>query len=387
MNSQVDHDQDGNLLLDYGKRMPPGSFIHWHSPIDAPLPGLPKSLRADMLNLLHSTYRPTADWPFRENPDADSPANVETLTWAIWALKALGEDEWVTQLRQNQTLLDRIDTFYDQDRGFYCQTNSQRREDIGTTWRLHNDDVVRAGLRMLGVEARPFAKGLDKITRFPWAPQPGEPLEDWLENCWAACGAKEIVQYAQLLQRLTGQSLSEPIHQLIRFVLARRDTQTGYVGMLGERNLALDMCKHRNNIAHLLFKPLGLREPEPWQLRVMETTFSLQNEDGLFGEGGMCFNLDAMELLVEYGIQTGRHHKRVVQTCRRAIRGMLNCLWVPGGGICLEREPVPANADTKGYGEARVVNGTAFFLETIRIWQALDPLARENMDAALGQRP
>ena len=368
--------------------VPKGGLIEWCLGGETGLASICPRLKARLLNLLDTCYVPDEPCPFRENPDPDAPARIDTLVWALFCFLHLGSEGRVRNVRDSGDILEKIDAYYDPMRMIYQDSNTQEAGVWGR-WRLHNDGIMRLGLSLMGVEARPRVKGLAALQHFPWAPQPGQDLQAWLEMCWdhdPRAGTKEIMQYVGLYTILTGEVLDEHVLSILSFLAARRDPETGYIGIPKSGDLGWAMRGHRNNIFGYIRK-WGLREPLEAQLQVMETTLSLQHVDGLFHDRGMCANMDAIELLVEYYLQTGHYREQVLKACRRCVRGVFQKLYIPvgecAGGFSWKFEDVPDDVATEGYTSAWLVNGTAFVLNMLRYWQAIDPVARQDLGRAL----
>ena len=128
------------------------------------------------------------------------------------------------------------------------------------------------------------------------------------------------------------------------------------------------MRGHRNLALGLLW-PLGVAEP--MLERMIDSTLACQRPDGLFDDGSMCANMDAVHLLSEYGLRTGHRCAETVAANRRCVSAIFEKLSDSSGGFRYELDESPETA--------RLTNGTAFVLHTLRYWQAIDPEARRNL--------
>ncbi len=370
--------------LDITLTVPPGGLIAWTLAASPALPSQDARLSARILALLDACHDSAAPWPFRENPDPGGPHTMETLTWALVCLQHLGAEDRIAAVRDRPGLLDRIDAYYDPDLMIYRDDNTQEVGRIGA-WRFHNDSVMRMGLQIMGAPARPQVTGLAMRRHFPWAPQSDAELEGWMQRCWdhdPRAGVKEIVQYLRLYRMLAGPALDEHLLRILGFLAAHRDPATGYIGIPKSGDLGWAMRGHRNNILHT-WMDLGLREPPDAALAVMRSTLALQRPDGLFHDGSMCANMDAIELLAEYHLQTGCLRDEALGACRRCVAGLFARLYVAPGGFVYAPGTLPADPAAEGHGRACLVNGAAFALNTLRYWAAIDPLARHDLPAAL----
>jgi hypothetical protein len=364
---------------------PKGGLIQWVLAAHEGLSSQSPALQERVLSLLEACYDPDGEWPFRENPDRDAPFGMETLSWALLCLQHLGVTDWIAEIRENGDILAKIDAYYDPDLMIYRDENTQKEGHIGA-WRFHNDHVMRMGLEIMGVAPRPEPRGLERREDFPWAPQSDDELEAWLKRCWdydPRSGTKEIIQYLRLYWMLVGGPTLDPhTRRILSFLAERRDPATGYIGIPKSGDVGWAMRGHRNNILHTLMT-LGLREPVEAETQIMESTLALQRKDGLFHDGGMCANMDALEILAAYYLQTGYAQDLVLKTARRCIQALFERLYVPSAGGFLYKGPEAPLKD--GYGDAWLVNGAAFVLNTIRYWQAIDRKARFDLDGALGE--
>lgn len=347
--------------------LPQGGVLEQVVPETRGLANVSPSLRERVLCFLDQV-RATDDapWPFRENPSATGSTTIETTAWALVCLQHVGAIDRIVALRSRVAIA--IDRFYNADLGLYQDTDSQERGVTGR-WRLHNDSVCRMALGIVGVAPRPFPCGAEHLRKFPWAVQPGEEFDAWLERCWAAgprAGTKEIFQYLQLYSQLVG--LDDHFETGVAFLESKRDPRTGYIGAGADVRLGWAMRGHRN-LALGLFWRLGI--PEPMLERMIDSTLACQRADGLFDDGSMCANMDAVHLLAEYGLRTGYRHGEIISAARRCVAAIRDSLSVPCGGFKFEID----ESDAAG----QFTNGLAFVLYTLRFWQAIDAEAHRDL--------
>ena len=236
---------------------------------------------------------------------------------------------------------------------------------------------------MLDESPRPFPRGLDRLSDFPWAPVGEDAWRPWLDAAWAddpRAAAKAAFQYLWFYTRLTGcdhvDDLDDQARQVLAYMESRRDPATGFIGTGPDVELGWAMRGHRNLALNLLW-PLGVEEPGIE--RMIDATLACQRPDGLFHDGGMCANMDAVHLLAEYARRTGHRRAEAVQSTAAVSSAMFRCLASPDGGFWFEL----AERHATHPAAIHTTNGLAFALFTLHYWQALDPDSRANLDAAL----
>ena len=325
---------------------------------------------------------PNEALPFCDNPQPGAPADIETTVWALAALRQVGAEDAID--RAHPRALAALDAAYNPDLGIYEPTSTQIGGGPGT-WRMHFDAVVRIGFELLDETPRPFPRGLDRLRKFPWAPVGEDAWRPWLDAAWAAdprAAAKAAFQYLWFYTRLAGcqrvDELDAQARKVLAYMEARRDPATGFIGTGPNVELGWAMRGHRNLALNLLW-PLGV--DDPGVERMIDATLACQRPDGLFHDGGMCANMDAVHLLAEYGCRTAHRHAEAVQSTRRCVGAMLHCLASPDGGFWFElaerHATHPPNIHT--------TNGLAFALFTLHYWQALDRDARQDLARSLAR--
>ena len=317
--------------------------------------------------------------PFRESPACDSAVGVETTVWALTALHHVGADAALECLRPR--IQASLDAAYNPALELYEPSASQAPAGVGV-WRLHNDAVTRLGFELLGERPHPFPRGKERLRAFPWAPAGDGDLDRWLERTWAGdprAAAKATFQYLRLYTGLTGIQRVEDLNahglRVLAYLETRRDRATGFIGMGTGVELGWAMRGHRNLALNLLW-PLGAGEPG--LERMIDATLACQREDGLFHDGGLCANMDAVHLLAEYGLRTQHRRAEAVRATRRCVRALFALLGSADGGFWFEVGERHAEAPPP-----RTTNGLAFALFTLRYWQALDADSRNDTGRAL----
>ena len=170
--------------------------------------------------------------------------------------------------------------------------------------------------------------------------------------------------------------LDDQARQVLAYIESRRDPATGFIGTGSDVELGWAMRGHRNLALNLLW-PLGV--DEPGVERMIDATLACQRPDGLFHDGGMCANMDAVHLLAEYGRRTAHRCAESIQSTQRCVAAMFRNLASPNGGFFFEL----AERHATDPAEVHTTNGLAFALFTLHYWQALDPAAHANLDHAL----
>ena len=318
--------------------------------------------------------------PFRDNPRPGAPADIETTVWALVALRQVGAEDAIKRARPRA--LAALNAAFNPDLGIYEPTSTQIGGGPGT-WRMHFDAVVRIGFELLNEPARPFPRGLDRLSDLPWAPVGKDAWRPWLDQAWAddrRAAAKAAFQYLWFYTRFAGcdrvDDLDDQARQVLAYMESRRDPDTGFIGMGQGVDLGWAMRGHRNLVLNLLW-PLGV--DEPGVERMIDATLACRRTDGLFHDGGMCANMDAVHLLAEYGRRIGHRRAEAIQSTRRCVAAMFHGLASPDGGFYHEL----AERDAIDPADIHTTNGLAFALFTLNYWQALDADARTNLDQAL----
>ena len=324
--------------------------------------------------------QPDEPLPFLDNPQPGAPADIETTVWALSALRQVGAPDAIDRARPRA--LAALRTGFNPDLGIYEPTATQIGGGPGA-WRMHFDAVVRIGFELLDETPRPFPRGLERLSAFPWAPVGEDAWRPWLDAAWATdprAAAKAAFQYLWFYTRLTGcnhvDDLDDQARQVLTYMEARRDPATGFIGTGPDVDLGWAMRGHRNLALNLLW-PLGVHEPGVE--RMIDATLACRRPDGLFHDGGMCANMDAVHLLAEYGRRTDHRCAESIQSTQRCVAAMFRNLASPNGGFFYELTERHATDPA----EVHTTNGLAFALFTLHYWQALDPAARNHLDQAL----
>ena len=341
----------------------------------------PSWLRGRVVDYVASVETPPdASLPFQDNPQPGAPADIETTVWALSALRQVGARDAIDLARPRA--LAALHAAYNPDLGIYEPSDTQTGGGPGT-WRMHFDAVVRIGFELLGETPRPFPRGLHRLSALPWAPVGKDAWRPWLDQAWAddpRAAAKAAFQYLWFYTRLTGAThvddLDDQARQVLAYLESRRDPATGFIGMGPGVELGWAMRGHRNLALNLLW-PLGV--VEPGVERMIDATLACRRPDGLFHDGGMCANMDAVHLLAEYGRRTDHRRAEAVQAARRCVAAMFRRLASPDGGFFYEL----AERDAADPAHVHTTNGLAFALFTLHYWQALDPAAHADLDHAL----
>ncbi len=341
----------------------------------------PRWLRDQVVRYVASVEAPPGDpLPFRENPQAGASTDIETTVWALVALRQVGAEDVIERARPRA--LAALHAAFNPELGIYEPTATQIGGGPGT-WRMHFDAVVRIGYELLNEPARPFPRGLDRLSELPWAPVGKDAWRPWLDQAWAEdprSAAKAAFQYLWFYTRFAGcdgvDDLDDQGRQVLAYMEARRDRATGFIGMGPDVDLGWAMRGHRNLALNLLW-PLGVDEPEIE--RMIDATLACRRPDGLFHDGGMCANMDAVHLLAEYGRRTEHRRAEAIESTRRCVAAMFGRLASPDGGFWYEL----AERDATDPAEIHTTNGLAFALFSLHYWQALDADAREYLEEAL----
>lgn len=318
--------------------------------------------------------------PFRDNPQPGAPADIETTVWALAALRQVGAQDAIDRARPRA--LAALRAAYNPDLDIYEPTSTQIGGGPGA-WRMHFDAVVRIGFELLDEPPRPFPRGLHRLSAFPWAPVGKDAWRPWLHQAWAEdprAAAKAAFQYLWFYTRFTGcdhvDNLDDQGRQVLACLESRRDPASGFIGMSPDVDLGWAMRGHRNLALNLLW-PLGV--DEPGIERMIDATLACRRPDGLFHDGGMCANMDAVHLLAEYGRRTPHRRAESIRSTRRCVAAMFHRLASPNGGFYFQlTERHAANPS-----HIHTTNGLAFALFTLHYWQALDVDARHDLGQAL----
>lgn len=363
--------------------VPPGGHVAARCPVENGLRNPPAWLREQIVSLIDRCAVDAADGPFLEHehePAGPSAIRmIETVTWALVCLKHVHADDRLTTHRH--AAAQAYDDFFNVKLRLY-QSEEDQTKAVGS-WRMHNDGVCRDGMRLIDVVPRPAPQGAHWLAKFPWAPDPRDPLDQWLEQTWSVGprrGTKEIYQFLvlyRMLQRIeSADDLDAMATRALTFLDEHRDPDTGFIGGGEGVRPGWAMRGHRNMVIALHW-PLQLDEgPSD---RIIDATLACQRDDGHFDDGGMCANMDAIELLAEHGLRTGHRVEAIVAACRRCIAAIFRDLAHPGGGFHFE----PPGCGFPEHRVMRLVNGAAFMMHTLRFWQAIEEDAAADLDRVL----
>ena len=367
---QADHD-------DSTDRASPPPLVPQSSGLHNP----PPWLRDQVVSYVASVEAsPDDPLPFRDNPRPGAPANIETTVWALSCLRQVGAQDAIDRARPRA--LAALRAAYNPDLGIYEPNETQVGGGPGT-WRMHFDAVVRIGFELLDETPRPFPRGLERMSDLPWAPVGEDAWRPWLDQTWAEdprAAAKAAFQYLWFHTRFAGTNhvddIDDQAQQVLAYLESRRDPATGFIGVSSDVDLGWAMRGHRNLALNLLW-PLGV--DEPGVERMIDATLACRRPDGLFHDGGMCANMDAVHLLAEYGRRTDHRRDEAINSTRRCVAAMFRRLASPNGGFFYERTESHATDQSA----IHTTNGLAFALFTLNYWQALDADARLDLGAAL----
>jgi hypothetical protein len=129
-------------------------------------------------------------------------------------------------------------------------------------------------------------------------------------------------------------------HAMLDWLDEHQDPETGYWNPRGTASL-------RNAMAgafHFYFFYYYLGRPIKYVNRIIDSTLSLQAEDGLFGKklgGGACIDLDAIDILVKLSLLTDYRSSEIYEALQKAFVA----LWVnqnSDGSFCEAKRPLPA---------------------------------------------
>lgn len=367
--------------------VPPAGFVEQGMPFAHGLAGeIPDALRTRVTGYLDKVRNDDpAGFPFFENP-GKATTNIETSCFAVQALAHVHARNEFERFRES--VAASLEGFFNPAMGIYETTETQMGPIATGIWRIHNDAICRITLRALGLKPRPWPRRIERLSRFPWAWQPGTSLEDWLRRAWIngpRRGAKEVSQfllvYCELMGFASFAQFDENALRVVEFLESQRDPETGYISKATDIRPGWGMRGHRN-LALAIHWRYGI--PEPMLPEMINSTLACQRGDGLFDDGSMCANMDAVHLLAEYGLRTNHRYEEAIDATRRCIRAMFELLSVPSGGFRYEFDECP-DPMKEGYGNARTTNGLAFVLFTLRFWQALDPEARRSLPDAMAR--
>ena len=304
---------------------------------------------------------------------------IATPRSIMCALRILGQLDAADMLNNDREKLHRqLESYYDNVRKVYTGLDNHSKDAFGA-WRFHDGILyIRNSLEFLGFKSKPFPEGLKHLSSFSWAPQHNNELEAWFDNCCKQTnnrtGIKQLSQYLCLYRNLMRTDMDEHIRRIFKLFASKRDRDTGYIGV--DDDIGWAMRGHRNNIMLFTLMAMGLREPLKWQVKVMETTLALQDKNGLFHDGSMCANMDAIHILAEYYLQTGLYGNEVLTAVRKAISGMLNILRHPDGGFYFDIQQKQDNQELNN--NCWLMSGAGFFMESVRYWLAIDLEARTD---------
>ncbi|MBN1555610.1 MAG: hypothetical protein JXA11_12765 [Phycisphaerae bacterium] len=352
--------------------MPRGGLLEEIRPQLQPLPGLDETFRRWVLQFLKTCYQADDQTAtFRESAAIDAPFTARSLYCGLRMLAQLGDSDLLRRVRADREKIRRtIDSYYNPELELYQGIDNHESTRVGA-WRLHDGYLyLPRALKILNLPSQPIAQGLDKLPRFGWAPQMGDNLHTWMEHCISKnprAGVKEITQYLALYRLLTGCDWDEYIETIFAYLISLRDETTGFIGRHDDPGWA--MRGHRNNILVFTLYPMGLQEPIGHQKKIIRSTLDLQRPDGLFHDGGMCANMDAIQMLAEYSLQSGEYRQEVRESIQRAMEAIFEHLAEPEGGAHYEY-PEP---DNEGRLPApQLVTGLGFTMESLRFAQCLD---------------
>jgi hypothetical protein len=172
--------------------------------------------------------------------------------------------------------------------------------------------------------------------------------DPWKESNWVMFVATALY----IVWQWEGNaSALRALHCLLDWLDAHQDPGTGFWGVQDGDSLLHAMAA----TYHFLPFYCSLGRPIHFPERMIESTLSLQQGDGLFhpdGGGDACLDVDAVDILVKCSLVTSHLADEVQAALERAYRGILNNRAVDGGFCRARHRPRSPKSWKRRFGEA-----------------------------------
>lgn len=183
-------------------------------------------------------------------------------------------------------------------------------------------------------------------------------LREWLEGLeWShPWRESNLVMFIATALYVTWQWQGErgalsALHGLLDWLDEHQDPETGFWGVAEGASLHDAMA----GAYHFLPYYLSVGRPLHFPEKMIESTLSLQQPDGLFhpeGGGDTCLDVDAVDILVKCGLLSSHLAPQVLEALERAYEGILDN-WCEDGGFCRAlHRPLPEKSWKRRLGEA-----------------------------------
>ena len=263
------------------------------------------------------------------------------LCFAILTMELYGKLRDAARPEWEQTLL----ASQDQDTGLFVDPLLSVRDLVPTS----------PGMDYLHHQTSYFAlNALDALGHKPQCPlrfadpfRDREYLEDWLEGLDWSDPWKEsnwvmfIAAALYAMWQWEGEpAVAHALHALLDWLDGHQDPGTGFWGLQDGASLLDSMAAAYHFLPFYFCMGRALHYPE----RMIESTLSLQQPDGLFhpdGGGDTCLDVDAVDILVKCSLITSHRARQVTEALERAYHAILGNADESGGFCRARHRPLP----------------------------------------------
>jgi hypothetical protein len=172
--------------------------------------------------------------------------------------------------------------------------------------------------------------------------------DPWKESNWVMFIAAALYATWQWEEE---PAIAHALHALLDWLDGHQDPETGFWGLRLEASLLEKMAAAYHFLPFYFCMGRALHHPE----RMIESTLSLQQPDGLFhpdGGGDTCLDVDAVDILVKCSLVTPHLAPQVEKALGRAYHAILGNI-AESGGFCRARHrPLPPKTWKRRLAEA-----------------------------------
>ena len=300
-------------------------------------------MHKEAVRLREKTLRFVEDMRVKEGPYGRyrlNPSSREDILYASTfaaLVRELHNDLSNLKREERQQWIDYINSTQDEKSGFFLDSK-MKNEDL--TSQIHDREHINMHLCCHCLSALKALGGKPRYPlRFALKYRDPDVLIKWLEsrdwtNPWLEGNSVMFIGEFLVVDWETTKSpqAKKAIEIYFDWLDSFQDPETGYWGRRYGADDFTAMCGafHEYLIYYYLNRPINYME------RIVDTTLSLQHQDGLFnpeGGGGSCQDLDAVSILVNMYQRIDYRQTDIERALRKALSGVLKMQNKDGGFV------------------------------------------------------
>lgn len=272
---------------------------------------------------------------------ADSQSTLLSHCFAILGLQLFDALATVSS-QQRQRWISQISNCYQSDSGLFVEPdlNSEEVPEHGHNWDYLTWQSTFFALMALNALDEPSRYPLHFLDRF----KSPSYIRDWLEqrdwrNPWLESNNVMFITsfLIQHYEQTRDTQTADTLTAIFDWLDEHQNPITGYWDLGQGASLLNAMA----GAYHFYFLYFYTGRPVHYPERIIESTLSLQQPDGLFdpyGGGSACLDLDAVDILVKFSLLTGYRADAIKTALTAAFNGLLQNQ-NPDGSFCEAKRP------------------------------------------------